>query len=302
MNFIDIKDITINDFHHIMDLATKYRHNVSSKPLADKHLAMIFTKASTRTRVSFEVGMNQLGGSSVVLRGDEMQLGRGETIGDTAQVLSRFVDMVMIRTYDHEDIVELAKFAQIPVINGLSDRSHPCQIMADLLTLQQHKGDLRQCKVAWLGDGNNVCRSWVQASLLAGCALSLAIPSAYNSVKDDIADAIQAGAKITYFDSGNADKDIADAVRDADCVIADCFVSMGDQDTKARLHALMPYQVNASVMAKAKKDAIFMHCLPAHRGEEVSAEVIDGAQSVVFDEAENRIHAQKAIMLWCMGY
>lgn len=301
-NFIDIKDLSHDDFAHIMALADKYRHDTQSKPLIDKHLAMIFTKASTRTRVSFEVGMNQLGGSSVVLRGDEMQLGRGETIGDTAQVLSRFVDMVMIRTYDHQDIVDLAKYADIPVINGLSDHAHPCQIIADLLTLQQHKGDLRKCSVAWVGDGNNVCRSWIEASALAGCKLSLAVPSAYNNVHDDIGFAVQKGADVTMFDSDDANQNISNALKNADCVIADCFTSMGDKNADKRLKDLMPYHINAHVMAKASSDAIFMHCLPAHRGEEVSADVIDGAQSVVFDEAENRIHAQKAIMLWCMGY
>ena len=294
-SFIDIKKITCDDYYHIMNLAEKFRYN-NDKPLLDKNLAMIFDKPSTRTRVSFEVGINQLGGHAILLRGDEMQLGRGETIADTAGVLSRFVDIIMIRTFSHDTILELAQHADVPVINGLSDSSHPCQIMADLLTLQQHKGDVSNLKIAWVGDANNVCRSWIEAAALLDCEFAIAAPKEYCHIDDDIIAAEQQGNNIMVT------SDYRDAVAHADCVITDCFVSMNDKDHQERLKILMPYQVNGDMMALAKKDAIFMHCMPAHRGEEVTAEVIDGPQSVIFDEAENRLHVQKAIMLWCMGY
>ncbi len=262
--------------------------------LPGRALAMIFEKSSTRTRVSFDMAIRQLGGSSLVLNAADMQLGRGESVSDTAQVLSRFVDAVMIRANAHEDVTEFAEFSDVPVINGLTDRSHPCQIMADLLTLQEHFGTLDGLKLAWVGDGNNVAASFIHAAPKLGFSLTLGCPGGYTPAEDDLAYASNSGARVELTADPRA------AVDGADVVIADTFVSMGDADADTRLADLAAYCVTEELMAQAKREAVFLHCLPAHRGEEVSAAVIDGARSLVFDEAENRLHAQKAILKWCL--
>ena len=267
----------------------------ADRPLEGRVLAMIFDKQSTRTRISFDVGMRQLGGTTLMLTGNEMQLAREETIADTAQVLSRYVDAVMIRMLDHEMVTELADNATIPVINGLTRLSHPCQVMADVMTFEEHRGPIAGATVAWSGDGNNVLASWVHAAARFGFKLRVASPKEL-SMRDAVrlwADG--AGADVVFGD------DPEKAVAGADCVVSDAWVSMGDEDATKRHNLLKAYQVNSRLMARAAKDAIFMHCLPAHRGEEVTDDVIDGPQSVVFDEAENRLHAQKAILAWCLG-
>ncbi len=265
------------------------------KPLAGKVLAMIFDKPSTRTRVSFDLAMRELGGETIMLTGQEMQLGRGETIADTARVLSRFVDAIVIRILDHKEMIELARHADVPVINGLTKRSHPCQVMADVLTFEEHKGPIKGRTVAWTGDCNNVLASWVHAAQRFDFSLNVAAPSELDLPQELVewARGSQARLKLT--------RDPYEAVKGADAVVSDCWVSMGDEDEAFRHNLLAPYQVNAKLMAAAAKDAIFMHCLPAHRGEEVTDDVIDGPQSVVFDEAENRLHAQKGILAWCLG-
>ena len=255
---------------------------------------MIFEKPSTRTRVSFDVGMRQLGGEAIMLTGAEMQLGRGETIADTARVLSRYVDAIMIRILSHEALLELAAYATVPVINGLTRRSHPCQVMADLMTFEEHRGPIEGRTIAWSGDDNNVLASWAHAAERFKFKLNVATPPQLAPNKG-MKDWIKAtGASVMLGNDPEA------AVRGADCVVTDTWVSMGDKDGEHRHNLLKPYQVNAKLMSLAKPDAIFMHCLPAHRGEEVTDEVIDGPQSVVFDEAENRLHAQKGILAWCL--
>jgi ornithine carbamoyltransferase len=263
-------------------------------PLAGKVLAMIFDKQSTRTRISFDVGARQLGGTTLMLTGSEMQLAREETIADTARVISRYVDAVMIRLLDHEMVEELAANATIPVINGLTKWSHPCQVMADVMTYEEHKGDIRGAKVAWSGDGNNVLTSWVHAAVKFGFTLNVASPK--ELIVDQETRDWAAGSGLVHFTT-----DARAAVEGVDCVVSDAWVSMGDDNATKRHNLLKPYQVNGALMKLAKKDAIFMHCLPAHRGEEVTDEVIDGPQSVVFDEAENRLHAQKAILAWSLS-
>jgi ornithine carbamoyltransferase len=264
-------------------------------PGAARTLAMIFQKNSTRTRFSFDAAIRQLGGDSVIATASDMQLGRGETIEDTAQVLSRMVDAVMIRANRHEDVEAFAAACGVPVINGLTDKSHPCQIVADLLTYEEHRGPVAGRVFAWIGDGNNVCSSFIHAAAPFGFSLHIASPAAYPPDAADLARARAAGAQILVT------QDPREAAAGADAVITDTWVSMGDTDKAARLEALAPYQVDAALMALAKTDALFLHDLPAHRGEEVAAAVIDGPQSVVWDEAENRIHAQKAILAWCFG-
>jgi ornithine carbamoyltransferase len=264
-------------------------------PLKGKVLALIFERPSTRTRVSFEVGMRQLGGSVLMLNAAEMQLGRSETIADTARVMSRYVDAIMIRAASHRTLTELAEHATVPVINGLTNMTHPCQIMADLLTLQERKGHVSQQKIAWVGDCNNVAASWVHAVGVMGGVLSLGCPDELSLSEEQRRWIGKMGARITQTTSAEH------AVRDADCVITDAWVSMHNSDSENRHNLLKPYQVNARLMKHAKPDALFMHCLPAHRNEEVTDEIMDGPQSVVFDEAENRLHAQKAILLHCMG-
>jgi ornithine carbamoyltransferase len=299
-HFLDLDEISKDELHKIIESskAMKTRRKQGGPgdaPLAGKTLAMIFDKPSTRTRVSFDVGMRQLGGEAILLTGQEMQLGRGETLADTARVLSRYVDAIMIRILDPKALAELAAHATVPVINGLTRRSHPCQVMADVLTYEEHRGSIRGRTVAWTGDANNVLASWMHAAKQFDFRLKVATPPELKPKKWLLDWAKSSGADI---DIG---RDPENAVRDADCVVTDTWVSMGDRDGVSRRHNLLKrYQVNARLMAKAKPDALFMHCLPAHRGQEVTDEVIDGPQSVVFDEAENRLHAQKGILGWCL--
>lgn len=267
----------------------------SDAPLAGHVLAMIFEKSSTRTRVSFDLAMRQLGGSALVLEAGTTQLGRGETIADTARVLSRMVDGIMIRTGDHANIEELAHYASVPVINGLTDRSHPCQIMADLLTVIEGGKALPGLEVAWLGDGNNVLNSVVEAAGLMKFNVRIGVPEGYESDPATIARARAGGAKISLH------RNAAEAARGADVVITDTWISMGQSGAEARIAAMTPFQVNQALMAEAAPDALFLHCLPAHRGEEVTDGVLDGPQSRVWDEAENRIHAQKSVLRWVFG-
>jgi len=267
----------------------------SDRPLDGRMLAMIFEKPSTRTRVSFAVAMHQLGGTAISLSAAEMQLGRGETIADTARVLSRYVDAIMIRTFGHDKLQELARHATVPVINGLTDASHPCQVMADLMTLGEARGDLSRQVVAWSGDSYNVTTSWIEAAARFGFELRVASPRALQPRPEILAWARRENARILVTE------DPVEAVRGADCVITDTWTSMSVEDAGNRHNLLRPYQVNEKLMAEAKPDALFMHCLPAHRGEEVTNAVIDGPNSVVFDEAENRLHIQKGILAWCMG-
>ena len=264
-------------------------------PLTGHTLAMVFEKNSTRTRTSFEMAMKQLGGDSIFMASGQMQLGRGETIADTARVLSRYVDAIMIRTDDHDKVTELAHYASVPVINGLTDLSHPCQIVADLLTVIEHGKALPGLELAWLGDGNNVLNSVVEAAGLFKFNLRIAVPEGYESDSSFIEIAKAAGAHITLT------RDAREAVAGADVVVTDTWVSMGQEHAHNKMAAMMPYQVNERLMATAKSDAVFLHCLPAHRGEEVTDAVIDGPQSLIWDEAENRLHAQKSILLWCLG-
>ena len=264
-------------------------------PLKGRVLALIFDKHSTRTRISFDVGMTQLGGSNIMMSGRDMQLAREETIADTARVLSRYVDAVMIRLLDHDMVRELAGNATIPVINGLTRISHPCQVMADVMTFEEKKGPIAGATVAWSGDSNNVLTSWVHAAGRLGFKMRVASPKEL-SARAEVREWVRANkADVEFLDDPYA------AVDKVDCVVSDAWVSMGDEDATKRHNLLAAYQVNARLMKQADKDAIFMHCLPAHRGEEVTDDVIDGPQSVVFDEAENRLHAQKAILKWCLG-
>jgi ornithine carbamoyltransferase len=265
-----------------------------AKPLAGKALACIFEKPSTRTRVSFDIGMKQLGGDVVVLTPAETQLGRGETIADTARVLSRYVDAIMIRTTQEEKLLELAEHATVPVINGLTDKTHPCQLMADVMTYEQHRGPITGKTVAWAGDGNNMATSWIHAAARFRFRLKIACPESLQPPREVMDWAIREGVDLEILH--NAEH----AVTGADCVVTDVWVSMGDTDAPVRHNLLQPFQVTEDLMAKADPEAIFMHCLPAHRGEEMTAGVIDGPQSVVWDEAENRLHAQKGILLWCL--
>ena len=267
----------------------------SDKPLEGRVLALIFDKHSTRTRISFDIGMRQLGGTTLMMSGSDMQLAREETTADTARVLSRYVDAVMIRLLDHEMVKDLAANATIPVINGLTKHSHPCQVMADVMTFEEKRGSIAGATVAWLGDGNNVLTSWIHAAARFKFKLNVASPKDL-AVHEDVREWAQgAGAQVHFSD------DPEGAVKHANCVVTDTWVSMGDEDTTKRHNLLKAYQVNERMMARADKDALFMHCLPAHRGQEVTDAVIDGPQSVVFDEAENRLHAQKAILKWCLG-
>lgn len=267
------------------------------QPLSGHMVALIFEKPSTRTRVSFDVGVRQMGGQTMLLSGKDMQLGHGETIADTARVLSRYVDMIMIRTFDETVLTEMAEYSDVPVINGLTDRTHPCQIMADVLTYEEHRGPIRGAQVVWTGDGNNVCASLLHAAGQFGFDLTFTGPAQLDPEAEFIGLARASGSRITI------ERDATKAVQGADLVIADTWISMHDSQTarERRHNMLRPYQVNAELMAHAKPDALFMHCLPAHRGEEVTSAVMDGPQSVIFDEAENRLHAQKAIMRWCLG-
>jgi ornithine carbamoyltransferase len=297
-HFVDLIDIPSSELKGIIATSRAIKGGSgalgAAKPLAGKTIAMIFDKPSTRTRVSFDVGIRQLGGESITLTGQEMQLGRGETIADTARVLSRYVDGIVIRTLDHNHVIELAEHASIPVINGLTKRSHPCQVLADVMTFEEHRGAIRGRTVAWTGDANNVLASWMHAAERFEFQLRVATPPELRPKKWLLDWVKQSGAAIRI----GADPE--EAVKGADCVVTDTWVSMGDKDGSRRHNLLKRYQVNARLMAKAKPDALFMHCLPAHRGDEVTDEVMDGPQSVVFDEAENRLHAQKGILTWCL--
>jgi ornithine carbamoyltransferase len=264
-------------------------------PGAGRTLAMIFEKNSTRTRFSFDAAMRQLGGDVIISNAHEMQLGRGEPIEDTARVLSRMVDAVMIRANVHEDVERLAMASTVPVINGLSDKGHPCQIMADIMTIEEHRGRVEGKTLAWIGDGNNVCASFIHAAPKLGFKLNIACPAVYHPDLVDLARAAEQQGQVT------TTEDPREAVRGADVVITDTWVSMGDTDHDARLDALEPYQVDTRLMELADPRAVFLHCLPAHRGEEVTDEVIDGPASLIWDEAENRLHAQKSILAWCFG-
>lgn len=296
-DFLDIGDFTAPETFALLALAEQMRRGEYRKqPLAGKALAMLFMKSSTRTRMSFEIGAIQLGGTAHFLSPRDAQIGRGEPIADTARVLSRYVQGIMIRTFAHQDVVDLAEWADVPVINGLTDRSHPCQVLADLLTVQQHVGDVRGRTVAWIGDGNNMANSWIEAAALLGFTLRLACPEGFDPDETILAQARAASANVQLL------RDPREAVDGADVVTTDVWASMGQEEEQARRAiAFALYQVDAPLMARAAQHAIFLHCLPAHRGEEVTAEVIDGPQGRVWDEAENRLHVQKAIMAVLMG-
>lgn len=298
-HFLDLDRLEPKTLRDILDLAGKLKREHAdgvSKPIfAGKTLVMIFEKPSTRTRVSFQVGMQQLGGQVVVMGEAESQLGRGETVADTARVLSRYADAIMIRTDDANKLRDLETHATVPVINGLTDFSHPCQIMADVMTFEEHRGPIKGRVVAWSGDGNNVAVSWIHAAVRFGFTLRLACPDGLEPPRSVIDWAAAEGGDITITD------DAAAAVDGADLVNTDTWVSMGDADADRRRRLLEPFRVDQALMAGAKADALFMHCLPAHRGEEVTDEVIDGPHSVIWDEAENRLHAQKGILAWCLG-
>jgi ornithine carbamoyltransferase len=297
-HFLDLSEIPAKELRGMIEASRdmkRHRRNGAAAPLAGKTLAMIFERPSTRTRVSFDVAMQELGGRTIVLTGAEMQLGRGETIADTARVMSRYVDAIMIRILDHRALSELARHATVPVINGLTRLSHPCQVLADVMTFEEHKGPIRGRTVAWTGDANNVLTSWMHAAQRFEFRLRVATPPELAPKKPVLDWAKTSGAAI------EVGRDPEAAVRDADCVVTDTWVSMGDKDAGRRHNLLTRYQVNARLMRLAKPDAVFMHCLPAHRGEEVTDEVIDGPQSVVLDEAENRLHAQKGILTWCLN-
>jgi ornithine carbamoyltransferase len=318
-HFLDLDRISAADLRRMLDIGLGYKHPAKTgpgrgappprHPLTGKTLAMIFEKHSTRTRVSFEVAMKQLGGDAVMLTHSDSQMGRGEPIKDTARVLSRYVDAIMIRTTEQSKLEELARYSSVPVINGLTDQSHPCQIMADVMTLEEYKGDLAAQIVAWTGDGNNVATSWIHAAARFGFELRLACPEEYQPAPSILAWAAGEGARVFVT------TDPVEAVSGASCVVTDTWVSMGDdvdtmndpnpgrgKTSRERRHNLLaPYRVDERLMGLARPEAVFMHCLPAHRGEEVTAGVIDGPQSIVWDEAENRLHVQKGILAWCMA-
>ena len=305
-HFLDIDKTTSGDLRQIIESARTMKTARGGRPkgtpdddqpLAGRMVALIFEKPSTRTRVSFDVGVRQMGGQTMVLSGADMQLGHGETIADTARVLSRYVDLIMMRTFEEETLLEMAEHADVPVINGLTNRTHPCQIMADVMTFEEHRGPIAGRKVVWSGDGNNVCASMVQAAGQFGFDFTFTGPAQLDPEAEFIGEARRKGVNISV------ERDARKAVAGADLVMTDTWVSMHDsQSSRERRHNMLrPYQVNAELMRHAKPDALFMHCLPAHRDEEATSEVMDGANSVVFDEAENRLHAQKAVMRWCLG-
>jgi len=292
-DFLDISDLSKLELRAILAKSTELKSLLKKsghpKYLEGKQLAMIFEKNSTRTRVSFEVGINQLGGNAILITNKDSQIGRGEPIIDTAKVLSRYVDIMMMRTFDHSALKELAEHASVPVINGLTDFSHPCQIMADIMAIEEHIGNIESKVVAWVGDVNNVCRSWIHAAEKFSFELRISSPKHY-------AGDIPQSHFVKYCENP------VDAVKDADVITTDTWVSMGDEiETDKKKKALKAYQVNKKLVAGAKDNFVFLHCLPAHRGEEVTSDIIDGKNSIIYDEAENRLHIQKAIMLWCFG-
>ncbi len=303
-HFIDLWQLEASELRAILDQAHAMKRARqgwpkgkvdADAPLEGHTMAMIFEKNSTRTRFSFEAAMRQLGGDSIIATAADMQLGRGETVEDTARVLSRYVDMVMLRANSHSDLEVFAEAATVPVINGLTDRSHPCQIMADLMTLEEAGLNLQGARLAWVGDGNNVCSSFIHAAPKFGYSFAIGTPDRYAPDEDDVAIAHELQGRIDLYETAE------EAVANADVVITDTFVSMGDKDGEARLAELDPFAVTEDLMELAQGGAKFLHCLPAHRGEEVDAEIIDGTASLVWDEAENRLHAQKAIMRWCLN-
>jgi len=300
-HFLDLNTLDAPDLHRLLRRAHAMKARFQRDRLSIAHLArgqvlaMLFSKPSTRTRVSFDVGMRQLGGETIVLNAKELQLGRGETIADTARVLSRYVDIIMLRTTEHAELVELADHADVPVINGLTNYSHPCQVFADVMTFEEHLGPVSGRKIAWMGDANNnVATSWIHAASMFGFVLSIACPAAYRPSPQLLEETAARGGQIVIHE------DPEEAIAGADCVLTDVWVSMGHDDGDRRMKMLRDYQVDAALMSRAAPHAIFMHCLPAQRGLEVTAEVIDGPQSVVFEEAENRMHAQRAILAWCL--
>ena len=301
-HFLDLHEIDAKTLRRILDNAHAMKRagkrvpaNLKPKGIEDAALVMIFEKPSTRTRVSFDVAMRQIGGHGLSLNHTDLQLGRGESVADTARVLSRYADAIMIRANSHATVMDLAKHASIPVINGLTDKSHPCQVMADVLTFEEHLGAIKGRTVAWIGDGNNVAVSWMHAAVRFGFTLRLACPE---QLMPDVEALTWARAEKGAI---SLSSDPEKAVKAADCVVTDTWVSMGQTDAPRRKKILAPFAVDAKLMSKAAKGAIFMHCLPAYRGHEVTQEVLEGPQSVVFDEAENRLHAQKAILAWCLG-
>ncbi len=297
-HFLDWRDLSAKDITAILAEAKHRkltRGHAETKPFTGQSLAMIFEKNSTRTRVSFEVGMRELGGNPLILQKEDLQLGRGETVADTARVLSRYVHAIMLRAHGHNTLIELAQYATVPVINGLTNLLHPCQLMADVMTIEEKLGGIAGKKVAWIGDGNNMANTWITVAQKLDFELVLACPKTLQPDAAILKQAQDAGAKVTLTNSPG------DAVAGAHVVNADTWVSMGDDDTLTRKQAFKGFQINDALMAKADKNAIFLHCLPAHRGEEVTDAVLDGPQSCVWDEAENRLHSQKAILLWCLG-
>jgi ornithine carbamoyltransferase len=294
-HFLDLRDHDTATLRRMLERAATLKRGPAERPLAGRTLALVFEKPSTRTRVSFEVGMRQLGGEVVVLSAADMQIGRGETIADTARVLSRYVDAIVLRTGLSSRLHEMAGYATVPVINGLTADSHPCQLLADVLTFEEHRGPISGQVVAWCGDGNNVARTYIEAAVRFGFLLRIATPAELRPPEAMVAWARAQGATVELFD------DPEQAVAGARCVVTDTWISMSDDDSINRHNMLAPYRVTPSLMARAAPDALFMHCLPVHRGEEVDAAVIDGPQSVVFDEAENRLHAQKGVLLWALG-
>jgi len=298
-HFLDLSHLAADVLRDIVDLGRAYKSCEAGSDAEsigrNKTLALIFEKPSTRTRVSFEVGMKQLGGGVVVLTPTEMQIGRGETIADTARVLSRYVDAIMMRTVDADRLNDLARYATVPVINGLTSQSHPCQLMADVMTFEERLGPIAGRTVAWSGDGNNMACTWIQAAARFGFELRLACPELLSPPEAVVAWARDSGATIVQTLHPE------EAVSNADCVVTDTWVSMGDESGDHRHNLLRPYRVDDRLMSFAKSEAIFMHCLPAHREEEVTASVMDGPKSAVWDEAENRLHAQKGILSWCMS-
>ena len=305
-HFLDLSSLLPRDVRYIIEKAKVLKVIAKEKkqskgfihpdmPLKDQALAMIFEKPSTRTRISFEMAMHQLGGKTVVLQDQDMQISRGESISDTARVLSGFVDAIMMRANNHDNLLEMAKKSQVPIINALTNFSHPCQVMADVLTFEEHLGPITGRKIAWSGDVTNVAVSWIHAAALFDCELSIGCHRDYSPPKQVIDWIKNNNGRVTITENP------IEAVQGADCIITDTFISMGDKDVDKRLKDLSPYQINENLMKRAKPSAIFLHCLPAHRGEEVTKDIIDGPQSLVWHEAENRLHIQKAILLWCFG-
>ncbi|HJS33635.1 MAG TPA: ornithine carbamoyltransferase [Alphaproteobacteria bacterium] len=304
-HFLDLDRLETATLRQILALGLAHKRGAppagNPRPLAGKMLAMVFEKPSTRTRVSFEVAIRQLGGDAVILSHNDTQLGRGETIADTARVLSRYCEAIMLRTTAESKLHEMARYASVPVINGLTNRTHPCQVMADVMTFEEHRGPIAGKAIAWSGDGNNMAGSWIQAAARFTFELRLACPETLQPPADILRWAREQGARISVTGDPEA------AVRGADCVVTDTWLSMDSEVTgtstsrEKRHNLLAPYRVDERLMALAKPEAVFMHCLPAHRGEEVTAAVIDGPQSIVWDEAENRLHVQKGILAWCMA-